>query len=323
MTINLSRRGFLVGSGGIAASFMSGSTLAAFPDKPVTLMVGYAPGGGTDTWARALASVIEPHLGSPMVVVNRPGASSMLAASAIKTAKPDGFTLLMASAGSMLAIHATEPQNRLADVLRDFTLIGGLGETSPALMIATNGPYKTLAELVAALRANPGKLRWSHPGRGTLFHLSGLAFLKKNNVTARDVPFQSGAEARNGVWSDQVAFSWGGLQLTQGFEGQVMAVAVSGEARDPANPSVPTFAELGFPPADLTNPQIVMAPLGLPAAVSDKLRTATKAAVESEEFRRVTLQAGLGGRYESPEKLLQRLESMHATVNKIASEIRT
>lgn len=152
-------------------------TLADFPERPVTLVVGFSAGGGTDTYARTLAGLIHESLGVPMVVVNKPGAAGMIAANFVQEQPADGYTLYMASAGSFLVKHMYDPGNAPVDPLSDMKPIGGLGASIPGLFVPTDSAFESAADLVAHARKNPGALRWSHPGRGSLFQLTGVAFL--------------------------------------------------------------------------------------------------------------------------------------------------
>lgn len=294
-----------------------------FPDRPITLLVGFAPGGGVDSAGRVFAKHVKDQFlatanANAMVVVNRTGAAGMLAASAVKSAAPDGYTLCLGSMGSLLASYTAEPGNRMVDPLNDFEMLGTIVDLVPGLMVSTDGPYKTLADLAEALRAASGKARWAHPGRGSIFYYCGLAFLKNSKATARDVPFRGGSEARTALIGNQVSFFSSGVSVVEGFEKEIKALAVSGQTRDKVFAHVPTFTEAGFPGVTLTNPLVLLAPKGTPADIVATLREAVAATVRSEGCIDDLRRAGLGANYETAEAVGARLASMRSEIENLA-----
>ncbi|MGP1396666.1 MAG: Bug family tripartite tricarboxylate transporter substrate binding protein [Inquilinaceae bacterium] len=297
-------------------------SLAQYPEKPVTLVVGFAPGGGTDTYARALAGLIHESLGMPMVVVNKPGAAGMIAAKFVADQPADGYTLYMASAGSFLVKALYDGAEAPVDPLADMQVLGGLGASIPGLLVPTDSPFQTASDLVAAAQADASALRWSHPGRGSLFQLTGVAFLQSNDIEVQDVPFGGGSKARNAVAGSQVDFGFMGVQLKNGFESQIRAIGVAGDTRDPANPDVPTFAEQGLPDVPLTNPQMIMASVDLPQDIAATITAAIEATVTSEGYARLLGNAGLSGGYTAPDAGTARLETLRDALLPIVAEVR-
>ena len=293
-----------------------------FPAGPVTLVVGFSAGGGTDTYARALAASMPEPLGVPVVVVNQEGAAGMIAAQAVARAAPDGATLYMASAGSLLVKAMYDGADAAVQPLEDLEVLGQIGASLTGLLVPADSPWQTAADLVAAAKADPDALRWSHPGRGSLFQLSGVAFLQENGIEVQDVPFQGGGPARNAVAAGQVDFGFMGLQLKNGFEEQVRALGVAGAERDPANPDVPTFEEQGLPPVDLTNPQVVMAPLDLPEDVRAALVAAVEEAAMSPGFEETLTKAGLSTGHRDPEAAGERLEALREELQPLVDATR-
>lgn len=322
------RRDFLshlavgVAAVGLLATSLVAPASAEYPEKPITLVVGFSAGGGTDTYARSFANAVQESLGVPMVVVNKPGAAGMIAAKFVADQPADGYTLYMASAGSLLVKYMYEPAESPVDPLKDMRILGAIGASIPGLLVPENSDFKDPAALVQFGKANPGKLRWSHPGRGSLFQLTGEAFLKSNGVEAQDVPFKGGSKARNAVAGSQVDFGFMGVQLAQGFEGQVRAIGVSGDERDNANPDVPTFQESDLPIVKLTNPQMVMGPAGMPEEAAKKISEALKTAVETDGYSSVLNKAGLSTMYMAPEDARASLEELQTTLEPIIADTR-
>lgn len=298
---------------GVVASFSATSMAAAqeFPEKPVTLVVGFAAGGGTDTYARALAAEMSDGLGAPVVVANQEGAAGMIAAQSVSQAQPDGYTLYVASLGSLTVKALYDGEDAAVQPLEDLEILGQIGASITGLLVPADSPFESATDLVGAAKEDPESLRWSHPGRGSLFQLSGVAFLEDNDIAVQDVPFQGGSLARNAVAAGQVDFGFMGIQLKNGFEEEVRALGVAGTERDPANPDIPTFAEQGLPELALTNPQVVMAPPGLPEEVSSTLSDAIESAATSESYEERLSTAGLSVQYRDPDATRERMQELN------------
>lgn len=302
-----------------AAALLGAAALAAaptantqeFPSQPITLVVGFSAGGGTDTYARALAAEMSDSLGAPVVVANQEGAAGMIAAQSVSQAQPDGYTLYLASLGSLTVKALYDGEDAAVQPIKDLDILGQIGASITGLLVPSDSPFENAADLVAAAKDDPDSLRWSHPGRGSLFQLSGVAFLQDNDISVQDVPFKGGSLARNAVAAGQVDFGFMGIQLKNGFEEQVRALGVAGTERDPANPDVATFAEQGLPELALTNPQVVMAPLDLPADVTTALVDAIKAAATSVGYEERLSNAGLSVQYRDPEATRQRMQELN------------
>jgi tripartite-type tricarboxylate transporter receptor subunit TctC len=304
----------LVGTTMSAVTFTAPVNAQSFPEKPITLVVGFNAGGGTDTYARALAGTINDALGMPMVVVNQPGAAGMIAADFVAGQPADGYTLYMASAGSFLVKALYDGADAAVNPLEDMRILGQIGASIPGLLVPVDSSFESASDLVAAAQADPDALRWSHPGRGSLFQLTGVAFLQANGIEVQDVPFQGGSRARNAVAGAQVDFGFMGVQLQNGFEAQIRAIGVAGTERDPANPDTPTFAEQGLPDVPLTNPQMIMAPGDLPDDVAAILAEAIAQTVAGETYGRLVSRAGLSVQGADPESARSTLESLQETL---------
>lgn len=298
------------------------SAQAEYPEKPITLVVGFSAGGGTDTYGRTMASLIHESLGMPMVVANKPGAAGMIAAKFVEGQPADGYTLYMASAGSFLVKYLYDRDGAPVSPLEDFRILGMIGASIPGLLVPEDSPFESAAALVAYAKENPGKLRWAHPGRGSLFQLTGEAFLRANGIDTQDVPFKGGSKARNAVAGGQVDFGFMGVQLGKGFESRVNVLGVAGTARDAANEDVPTFDEQGLPIVKLINPQMIMAPAGMSDADAAKVTAAIKATVEGKSYSRILGKAGLSPTFMEPAQARNLLEDLQQQLSPIIEETR-
>ena len=303
-----------------AALAVAAPAKAEYPTKPVTLMVGFSAGGGTDTYARALASFSHEQLGMPMVVVNKPGASGMTAAKAVKDARSDGYTLFVNGAGTML-VKSTIDGAKAPAGPADFQVLGGIGQLVTALIVPTDSPFKSAADLVAFAKANPGKLRWAHPGRGSLHTMGGMAFLRANGLKAQDVPFKGGSKARVAIAGKQVDFGFVGVQLISGFEEKMRALAVTSNERDAIYKDVPTMADEGLPQLGLVNPMTVFGKNDLPADVVAKLKTAIEAIANTKGYTRLLKKTGAVGAYAPPEAVTADMAVISETVTPIIAEV--
>ncbi|RDE24639.1 tripartite tricarboxylate transporter substrate binding protein [Motiliproteus coralliicola] len=283
------------------------SQASAFPQRPINLIVPYKTGGGTDLYARALAVELRKVLNVPVVVVNRPGGSGIVGAVAAAKSPADGHTLLVASAGSLLLSSMLKP---LPVNLSDFQLLGQVGRLTPALMVPADSAINDVGSLVAMLKQNPGKLRWSHPGRGGVHHTAGRAFLYKNDLQARDVPFSGGAPARSALISEQVGFAVIGIQQAFKFESLIKPVALLATGRDRVQTAVPSLQETGLEFADLSSPIVVLAPGRTAAPIVNQLVEALNQAVLSPDYTKALHRQGMSVFYAGPQEASARLTSM-------------
>ena len=264
---------------------------ADFPERPVDLIVGFKAGGGTDTYARALASVSEKHLGGqPIVVVNKPGGGGLVGGRFVADQPPTGYTLYLASAGSLVLKNIIKPQVVSA---ADFKMVGTIGALTPGIFVPAASPIKTVEDLLSAAKTSDSALRWGHTGRGNTWHVAGLGFLNPNGAATKDIPFKGGAGVRNAVASSEVDFGVMGAHLGRGFEGEIRLLAVISNDRHPAAPDAPTLAELGVDFVPVSTPMIVMAPARTDDATVAKLSEAVAAMSSDEAFVATLDKAGL------------------------------
>ncbi|MCB1548086.1 MAG: tripartite tricarboxylate transporter substrate binding protein [Hyphomicrobiaceae bacterium] len=293
---------------------------AEYPDKPINILVGFAAGGGIDTYARAFAAHSLKTLKIGPVVVNKPGAGSMIAVRALLDARGDGYTLLMQNSVTMLSRLLTDGAKGEAMLAR-MQPIGAVGELVTALGVPADSPFKTAKDLVEYAKKNPGKLRWSHPGRGSVHTLAGMLFLKENGIKAQDVPFKGGAPSRNALAGKQVDFSFMGVQLLTGFETKIRALAVASTARDVVYKDIPTFKELGLPELGISAPVALWGSKDLPKPVVEKLRAAVKEAATQKAYVDMVRKTGLGGFHIPKDALEERMKLIRAKLGPIIQEM--
>ena len=291
---------------------------AEYPERPITLMVGFSAGGGTDVYARSFASFVHEYLDMPMVVVNKPGASGMIAAKAVYDAPADGYTLLLAGGGSLFIKSTIDGDKAPVVPTRELTALGGVGQLVPSLIVPIDSPFKTAKDLVDWAKANPDKrLRYSHSGRGSIHTLAGMLFLKQNGIDGQDVPFKGGSKARNAVAGKQVDFAAIGIQLLAGFESKLHALGVMSNKRDLIYKDVPTFGEQGLPSLGITNPEIIWGHRDLPKDVVAKLEEAIKSVASSKGFQKMIKKTGVTGFYFTPEEANEKM----AVIDKLTTPL--
>ncbi|HEX2547570.1 MAG TPA: tripartite tricarboxylate transporter substrate binding protein [Ramlibacter sp.] len=263
----------------------------AFPNKPLRMLVGYSAGGGVDAMARMLAQRLPGALGQQVVVENRAGASGMIAAEAVAKSPPDGYTLLMGETG-MLITSQLQPRAGL-DPLKAFTPVAG-AFLAPLMIVANNNVAAgNPKELVALLKANPGRLSYATSGIGTVHHL-GIELMKARTGTfIVHIPYRGAAQILPDVISGQVpiAVVSAAAGLAQSRSGRVKAIAMMNTARLPGAENVPPLAD-ALPGFDVAPRLMVMAPAGTPQAVVERLDQAIRSVLESAELSQVAAQQG-------------------------------
>jgi tripartite-type tricarboxylate transporter receptor subunit TctC len=278
----------------VALLACSGAALAdTYPSRPITLVVGFPPGGGADTVARIVTEKMAKLLNQPIVIDNRPGAGTTIASDAVARAAPDGYTLLLGSAnlyGSDQLLY----KNVKYEGSRSFTPISRWSSAPMLLAVNKDFSARTVQELIATAKQNPGKLAYSSSGTGVVTHLAALSFEKAANISMLHVPFKGGAPSLHAVASGDVQLTFGTppsvLPLAQG--GKLRVLAVTSGKRSPLFPDTPSIAEAGVKGYDFTFWFGLFGPAGLPANVSQKLFDASVAALKDPEVKARLEKAG-------------------------------
>jgi len=265
-----------------------------FPDRPVNIIVPFPAGGSTDTVARAVALSMAEQLGKPFVVENRPGATGTIGAGAVKRAAADGYTLLVASLGPFV-VTPHMVKNVPYDAGKDFDYITIPVQAPNVLVASPTQKARSVSEVIAALKANPGKISFASSGNGSSDHLSAELFWQQTGTEAVHVPYKGGAPAITDLLGGQVDFSFQNVNavLSHLRSGKLRAIAVTGTQRSPVLPDVPTLAESGVKGAEVYSWQGMAAPKGLPVDVKARLSKAAIAAVQQPDIRKRFVEQGL------------------------------
>jgi len=265
-----------------------------WPERQVTIVVPFPAGGSTDMVARALAQQMQEKLGQPFVVDNKPGATGTVGAGLVRRAAPDGYTLLVSSLGAFVVTpHLMDSVPY--DATQDFDYISVPVQAPNVLVASPAQKARTVAEVIAALKANPGKLSFASSGNGSSDHLSAEVFWQQSGTEGLHVPYKGGAPAVNDLLGGQVDFSFQNVNavLPHIRAGKLHAVAVTGDKRSPVLPDVPTLAEGGVRGAEVYSWQGLAAPKGLPAPVKEKLAASAIAAIQEPAVKQRMLDLGL------------------------------
>ncbi|MBR0858675.1 Bug family tripartite tricarboxylate transporter substrate binding protein [Bradyrhizobium liaoningense] len=248
---------------------------ATYPEKPLQLIVPFPPGGASDIVARIIGGELETRLGKPVIIMNRPGGGTTIAAKEAARAAPDGYTLFFSS-NSTFTLPAAVKESVPYDAAKDFEPIGRVGKTSFALVTYRDNPVTDVAALVAEAKANPDKLSLASYGAATFSHFAGELFKSNAGIKMVHLPYKGSAPAMNDLIGKHIQYHVDTVIAVkpQIEAGTVKALAVFSGKRTPFLPDVPTLAELGYPAIDFSSWGAVVAPTGLPPAVRDKL-TAT------------------------------------------------
>jgi tripartite-type tricarboxylate transporter receptor subunit TctC len=282
--------------------FSSTSFSQDYPARAVRVLVGYPPGGGMDTIARVLAPKLGEALGQQFVVENRPGASGGVAAEALAGAQPDGHVLMLAESGT-LALPSVNPKVTL-DPVRQFAPVGGVCMLPMAFVVTAAFPAASTSELIAVLKADPGKYNYASPGVGTLQHLAFELFKRQAGVNALHVPYKGAAAMMPDIMSGQVPIGVISAIAAAGptRAGKIRTLAVTSPQRLPSAPDWPAMAETlpGFSAA----PNVFfVAPAGTPQAVVLKLNGAIRGALGSREVEENFAKQGATATPSTPEEL--------------------
>jgi tripartite-type tricarboxylate transporter receptor subunit TctC len=256
-----------------------------WPDKPIHLVVGFAPGGGVDIMARIIQKPLSDKLGQPVIVDNLPGAGGNIAAAKVAHAAKDGNTLLVSVISSM-AISASLYKNLEYNLDRDLTPVGVIASVPNVLVVHPSVPATSVKELIALAKAQPNKLSYGSAGTGTTVHFTGELFASMADVKMTHIPYKGAAPAMNDLLGGQVQLMFDFLSAAapQIKAGKLRALAVTSKTRSPLLPQVPTVAEAGVPGYEALASFGVFAPMGTPEAVIERVNREIAAIVARPEI---------------------------------------
>ena len=281
------RRSVLFGAAaaGLAAPALAQQGAQQFPSKPVRIVVPYTAGGGADTTARLIGPKLQEALGQTVVIDNKPGAGGTIGDDAVAKAAPDGHTLLIGAFA-----HAVNPSLMPKMPFRtpdDFAPVSLLVTVPELLVVTPTFPAKTVAELVAMAKAEPGKLSYASSGNGSAQHLAAELFKLRTGTDIQHVPYKGGSLAVADVAAGHVPFYFGNMSaaLPQARAGRVRALAVTSPQRSPAAPEVPTIAEAGVTGCEISEWNALLAPAGTPPATIDRLHAEVAKILATEEIK--------------------------------------
>lgn len=261
------------------------------PERPITIYVGFNPGGSADQIARVLAAGVK-NSPVPIVVLNRPGAAGVIAAQATAQAKPDGYTLFVGGGSETTSVgnHQKLPY----DTLTAFRPVIKIARLPSVLVVRADSPYTDMRSLMADAKKAPEKLSYGSTGQGGIFHSTALVFEKLSGIKLLHIPYKGAAESRTALLAGEVDMAFGAPDEVQPMisSGKLRPIAIFSKSRLPAFPNVPTMTELGYPVA-IDNMKGLLAPAGLPDPVYQWLYDTFKTAVQSVEFQQYVKSTGL------------------------------
>ena len=315
----------------LASRMAAGALLAAFallshaqapyPTKPIRIVVPFPAGGTTDILARAVAQKLTETLGQSVVVDNRPGAGGNIGAELVAKSPPDGYTLLMGTVGTH-AINASLYAKMPYDHVKDFVPVILVAGVPNVLVVNPSVPANSVPELIAYIKANPGKVNFASSGSGTSIHLAGELFKTMAGVSMTHVPYKGSAPAVTDLIGGQVQLMFDNLPsaLPQIKAGKLRALAVTSTQRASALPDVPTVAEAGLPGFDATSWFGLLAPAGTPKDVVAKLNAEVAKWLATPEAREKLASQGAIAAGQSPEDFTRHIAAETAKWQKVVKE---
>lgn len=310
MNASLSRRRIVQATGAaLATAALPALAQSGWPSRPIRIVVPYTAGGFTDQMARLLTVGLQKQLGQPVVIDNKPGANSIIGVEAVAKAAPDGHTfgVVIPAFTANTTLYPKLPYNPRKDLVG----VSLMGVSPLVAAVAPNAPFKTVKELVAYAKANPGKLSYGSAGVGSSNHLGALLFSKRSGIDMNHVPYKGNAPAMTDVMGGQINMMMDIISTASVYinSGKVRAIAVTSPQRNASLPNVPTFAESGIEGLkgfDVGGWYAVYGPKGMSADLQAKLNKAVNAALAQPELKAKYKELGYDEWTGAPEKLAER-----------------
>jgi tripartite-type tricarboxylate transporter receptor subunit TctC len=275
---------------------------APWPNRPIRLIVPFAPGGVTDTSGRAIAEFLSKRLGQQVVPDNRPGASGNIGSQVAATAEPDGYTLLLVLDGTFV-INPHVYEKVPFDPERDFAPVGKIGDSTIILVANPSVKARTLAEVIALSKSQPGGLNYGTSGNGSITHVAGELLKQRTGAQLTHVPYKGGGPAIADVLAGHIPLAFASAASVQGHlkSGKLVAIGVPSGKRSRQYPEIPTFAESGAPGFDINSWVGLAAPAKTPRAIVQRLNAELNAALNDPGVREKLEASGIAATPGSPE----------------------
>jgi len=289
----------------IFVALVISSSAMAWPDKPVSIIVPFPPGGSTDQMARAIAPKLQEQWGQSVVIENKAGATGTIGANFVKRSPPDGYTMLVTSLGPLVIVpHLME--NVPFDPATDFDLLTVGLRSANVLIVPESSPYKTAADVVAAMKANPGKFTFGSAGNGSSDHLTAEIFFLQTKTEGLHIPYKGGAPALVDLMGGQLNAMFANINAVIQYinGGKLRALAITSENRSALLPNVPTLAEAGISDMTIYSWQAAVAPRGLPADVKSQIHSSLIKALNDPKVKQQFVDIGFEVVGNTPEEFV-------------------
>ena len=295
----------------VASAGLARALAQDYPVRPVRIIVPFGAGGPADVAARLLCNVLQESFGEPFVVENHTGAGGVIGTLEAAKSAPDGYTLLMMSNTQTANESLLPPSQRNYTLMRDLAPIAPVSYSDLVIVVHPSVPAKTLQEFIALAKSQPGKLNYASSGQGTPYHMAGELFKSMAGIDVVHIPYRNSGEARSGVMGGQVQMMIDAVPAMAPNirAGQVRALATTGKQRSTVLPNVPTAIEAGVPGYEATIWLGLMAPIGTPKPVIDKLNAAVNSMTKRPDIVKVWTEQGAVPMAMTPEQFDQFLRN--------------